>query len=58
LHKILTDYEFQGHPFRKDFPLSGHLEVRYDAEQEKVIYEKINLEPRILTPKIIRQEHE
>ena len=56
LRRILTDYGFEGHPFRKDFPLSGHVEVRYDAEQGKVIYEPVDIEPRVLVPKIIRKD--
>tara|TARA_R110000868_G_scaffold144960_4_gene364527 strand:- start:47440 stop:48081 length:642 start_codon:yes stop_codon:yes gene_type:complete len=54
LRRILTDYGFIGHPFRKDFPLSGHVEVRYDAEQKRVVYEPVEIEPRILVPKVIR----
>ena len=57
LRRILTDYGFIGHPFRKDFPLSGHVEMRYDAEQRRVIYEPITIEPREITPRIIREEH-
>ena len=56
LRRILTDYGFVGHPFRKDFPLSGHVEVRYDATQGRVIYEPIQLEPRVLVPKVIRKD--
>lgn len=56
LRRILTDYGFVGHPFRKDFPLSGHVEVRYDAEQGRVIYEPVEIEPRVLVPKIIRED--
>lgn len=56
LRRILTDYGFIGHPFRKDFPLSGHVEVRYDATAEKVVYEPVDIEPRVLVPKIIRQD--
>lgn len=56
LRRILTDYGFVGHPFRKDFPLSGHVEVRYDAAQGRVIYEPVDIEPRILVPKVIRQD--
>ncbi|MES2204125.1 MAG: NADH-quinone oxidoreductase subunit C, partial [Pseudomonadota bacterium] len=56
LRRILTDYGFEGHPFRKDFPLSGFVEVRYDAEQGKVIYEPVDIEPRVLVPKIIRED--
>jgi len=58
LRRILTDYGFIGHPFRKDFPLSGTVEVRYDAAQKRVIYEPVDIEPRVLVPKVIRQEKE
>lgn len=54
LRRILTDYGFIGHPFRKDFPLSGNVEVRYDATQRRVIYEPVNIESRTLVPKVIR----
>jgi NADH-quinone oxidoreductase subunit C len=54
LRRILTDYGFIGHPFRKDFPLSGNIEVRYDAAQKRVVYEPVSIEPRILEPKVIR----
>jgi NADH-quinone oxidoreductase subunit C len=54
LRRILTDYGFIGHPFRKDFPLSGNVEVRYDAMADRVIYEPVNIEPRVLVPKVIR----
>lgn len=54
LRRLLTDYGFIGHPFRKDFPLSGNVEVRYDAVEQRVIYEPVNIEPRILEPKVIR----
>ncbi len=57
LRRILTDYGFTGHPFRKDFPLIGHVEVRYDPEQERVIYEPVTIEPRINVPKVIRDDH-
>lgn len=57
LRRILTDYGFIGHPFRKDFPLSGQVEMRYDATLEKVIYEPVAIEPRILVPKVIRTDH-
>lgn len=57
LRRILTDYGFIGHPFRKDFPLSGHVEVRYDPEQKRVIYQNVTIEPRILVPKVIREDH-
>jgi NADH-quinone oxidoreductase subunit C len=54
LRRILTDYGFIGHPFRKDFPLSGYVEMRYDAEKKRVIYEPVDIEPRVLVPKVIR----
>ncbi len=54
LRRILTDYGFIGHPFRKDFPLIGQLEMRYDEEQKRVIYEPVSIEPRVLVPRIIR----
>ena len=57
LRRILTDYGFIGHPFRKDFPVSGHVEMRYDAKLQKVIYEPIDLEPRTLVPKVIRNDN-
>jgi NADH-quinone oxidoreductase subunit C len=57
LRRILTDYGFAGHPFRKDFPLTGHVEMRYDAERERVVYEPVSIEPREVTPRIIREEH-
>lgn len=56
LRRILTDYGFIGHPFRKDFPLSGHVEMRYDAEQRRVVYESVSIEPREITPRIIRED--
>jgi len=56
LRRILTDYGFIGHPFRKDFPLSGHVEMRYDAERQRVIYQPVTIEPREITPRIIREE--
>ncbi|NJN40526.1 MAG: NADH-quinone oxidoreductase subunit C [Gammaproteobacteria bacterium] len=56
LRRILTDYGFTGHPFRKDFPLSGHVEMRYDPEQKRVIYQPVSIEPREITPRIIREE--
>jgi len=55
LRRILTDYGFIGHPFRKDFPLSGHVEMRYDPEQKRVIYQPVTIEPREITPRIIRE---
>jgi len=57
LRRILTDYGFIGHPFRKDFPLSGHVEMRYDPEQKRVIYQPVTIDPRETTPRIVRQEH-
>ena len=57
LRRILTDYGFIGHPFRKDFPTSGHVEMRYDAEQKRVIYQPVTIEPREITPRIIREEN-
>ena len=57
LRRILTDYGFVGHAFRKDFPLSGEVEMRYDAEQQRVIYQPVTVEPRENTPRIIREEH-
>lgn len=57
LRRILTDYGFIGHPFRKDFPLSGQVEMRYDAKLEKVIYAPVDLTPRILVPKVIRNDN-
>ena len=57
LRRILTDYGFIGHPFRKDFPLSGHVEMRYDAERQRVIYEPVSIEPREITPRIIREDN-
>ncbi len=56
LRRILTDYGFIGHPFRKDFPLSGNVEVRYDAEKRRVVYEPVSIEARVLVPKVIREE--
>ena len=57
LRRILTDYGFVGHPFRKDFPLSGHVEMRYDPEQRRVVYQPVSIEPREVTPRIVRVEH-
>ncbi len=56
LRRILTDYGFIGHPFRKDFPLIGQVEMRYDAEKRRVIYQPVTIEPRILVPRVIREE--
>ena len=55
LRRLLTDYGFIGHPFRKDFPLSGHVEMRYDPDQGRVIYQPVTIEPREITPRIIRE---
>jgi len=57
LRRILTDYGFIGHPFRKDFPTTGHVEMRYDAAQKRVIYQPVTIEPREITPRIIREEN-
>lgn len=57
LRRILTDYGFVGHPFRKDFPLIGHVEMRYDPEQKRVVYEPVSIEPRVLVPRVKRQDH-
>ena len=56
LRRILTDYGFIGHPFRKDFPVSGQVEMRYDPEQKRVVYQPITIEPREITPRVIREE--
>lgn len=56
LRRILTDYGFIGHPFRKDFPLAGHVEMRYDAEQARVVYQPVTIEAREITPRIIRED--
>ena len=57
LRRILTDYGFIGHPFRKDFPVSGHVEMRYDPEKKRVIYQPVSIEPREIVPRVIREEH-
>ena len=57
LRRILTDYGFIGHPFRKDFPVSGDVEMRYDDEQKRVIYQPVTIEPREITPRIIREDN-
>ena len=57
LRRILTDYGFIGHPFRKDFPLSGNVEMRYDPERRRVIYQPVTIEPREVTPRVIREEN-
>ena len=56
LRRILTDYGFIGHPFRKDFPISGHVEMRYDPDQARVIYQPVSIEPRENTPRIVRED--
>jgi NADH-quinone oxidoreductase subunit C len=56
LRRILTDYGFVGHPFRKDFPLSGNVEVRYDAEKKRVVYQPVSIAPRVLVPRVIRHD--
>ncbi|CUI04398.1 NADH-quinone oxidoreductase subunit C [Massilia antarctica] len=56
LRRILTDYGFIGHPFRKDFPMSGYVEMRYDPEQKRVIYQAVTIEPREIIPRVIREE--
>jgi len=56
LRRILTDYGFIGHPFRKDFPLSGHVEMRYDPSQQRVIYQPVSIDPREITPRIVRDD--
>ena len=57
LRRILTDYGFVGNPFRKDFPLSGHVEMRYDPDQQRVIYQPVTIEPREIVPRIVREEN-
>jgi len=57
LRRILTDYGFVGHPFRKDFPLSGNVEMRYDPDQKRVIYQPVTIEPRVITPRIVREDN-
>lgn len=57
LRRILTDYGFIGHPMRKDFPVSGHVEMRYDAEQRRVVYQPVSIEPREITPRVIREDN-
>ena len=57
LRRILTDYGFIGHPMRKDFPVTGHVEMRYDAEQRRVIYQPVTIEPREVTPRIVREDN-
>ena len=57
LRRILTDYGFIGHPMRKDFPTTGHVEMRYDAEKKRVIYQPVSIEPREITPRVVREEN-
>ncbi|MGN6454311.1 MAG: NADH-quinone oxidoreductase subunit C [Steroidobacteraceae bacterium] len=57
LRRILTDYGFIGHPFRKDFPLIGNVEVRYDPDRQRVVYQPVSIAPRVLVPKVIRHDH-
>jgi NADH-quinone oxidoreductase subunit C len=57
LRRILTDYGFIGHPFRKDFPISGYVEMRYDPEQKRVVYQPVSIEPREVTPRVVREAH-
>jgi len=57
LRRILTDYGFIGNPFRKDFPITGHVEMRYDEQQRRVIYQPVSIDPREITPLVIREEH-
>jgi len=57
LRRLLTDYGFIGHPFRKDFPMSGYVEMRYDPEQKRVIYQPVTIDPRENVPRVIREEH-
>lgn len=57
LRRILTDYGFVGHPFRKDFPISGYVEMRYDETEKRVVYQPVTIEPREITPRIVREEN-
>lgn len=57
LRRLLTDYGFIGHPFRKDFPISGHVEMRYDPEKRRVVYEPVSIQPRVNNPRVIRKDH-
>ena len=57
LRRILTDYGFVGHPFRKDFPISGNVEMRYDPDQKRVVYQPVTIEPREITPRVIREDN-
>ena len=57
LRRILTDYGFIGHPFRKDFPISGYVEMRYDPDTKRLVYQPVTIEPREVTPRVVREEH-
>ena len=57
LRRILTDYGFIGHPMRKDFPVTGHVEMRYDADQKRVVYQPVTIEPREITPRVVREDN-
>ena len=57
LRRILTDYGFVGHPFRKDFPVSGNVEIHYDEKKEKIVYKPVSIEPRTLVPRVIRSDN-
>jgi NADH-quinone oxidoreductase subunit C len=57
LRRLLTDYGFVGHPFRKDFPISGFVEMRYDPDQQRVVYQPVSIEPREIVPRVVREEH-
>ena len=57
LRRILTDYGFIGHPMRKDFPVTGNVEMRYDAEKKRVIYQPVSIEPREVVPRVVREDH-
>jgi NADH-quinone oxidoreductase subunit C len=57
LRRLLTDYGFVGHPFRKDFPVSGYVEMRYDPDQQRVIYQPVSIEPREIVPRVVREEN-
>lgn len=56
LRRLLTDYGFIGHPFRKDFPVTGYVEMRYDPEEKRVVYQPVTIEPREITPRVIRED--
>ena len=57
MRRLLTDYGFVGHPLRKDFPLVGHVEMRFDPSKKRVVYEPVSIEPRVLVPKVIREDN-